>query len=80
VADNGIGIKKEAIDKLFRIDASYSTLGTHDEAGTGRGLILCKDFVDKHKGKIWVESERGSKQERGFTKFYFTIPLADSQE
>lgn len=76
VADNGIGIKKDAIDKLFRIDASYSTLGTHDETGTGLGLILCKDFVDKHKGKIWVESERGSKQERGSTKFYFTIPLA----
>ncbi|MBC8005088.1 MAG: PAS domain-containing sensor histidine kinase, partial [Verrucomicrobia bacterium] len=76
VTDNGIGIKQEAIDKLFRIDASYSTLGTHDETGTGLGLILCKDFVDKHKGKIWVESKRGSKLERGSTKFHFTLPLA----
>lgn len=80
VSDNGMGIKKDAIDKLFRIDTSYSTLGTRDEGGTGLGLILCKDFVDKHKGRIWVQSERGSKEERGSTKFYFTIPLADNPE
>ncbi|HET6557854.1 MAG TPA: PAS domain S-box protein [Prolixibacteraceae bacterium] len=80
VSDNGMGIKKEAIDKLFRIDTSYSTLGTRDEAGTGLGLILCKDFIDKHKGRIWVESERSSKEERGSTKFYFTIPLAEAAE
>lgn len=78
VADNGMGIKQEAIDKLFRIDTSYSTLGTRDEVGTGLGLILCKDFIDKHKGRIWVESKRGSREERGSTKFYFTIPLAEA--
>lgn len=80
VSDNGMGIKREAIDKLFRIDTSYSTLGTRNEAGTGLGLILCKDFVDKHNGRIWVESERGSKEERGSTKFYFTVPLAEAFE
>lgn len=78
VADNGVGIKKEAIDKLFRIDTSYSTIGTNDEVGTGLGLILCKDFIDKHKGRIWVESERGSKTERGSTVFHFTIPMGVS--
>ncbi|MGE5394130.1 MAG: PAS domain S-box protein [Candidatus Saccharibacteria bacterium] len=74
VSDNGVGIKKEAIEKLFHIHTSYSTIGTNDEVGTGLGLILCKDFVDKHKGKIWVESIRGSKIERGSTIFHFTIP------
>lgn len=78
VCDNGMGIRKDAIDKLFRIDSSYSTLGTRDEVGTGLGLILCKDFIDKHQGRIWVESERGSKEKRGSTKFSFTIPLADN--
>lgn len=69
VQDNGIGIKKEAIDKLFRLDQSYSTVGTQNEKGTGLGLILCKEFVEKHGGRIWVESvpKQGS-------RFSFTIP------
>ena len=70
VADNGVGIKKDAIDKLFRIDASHKTTGTNQEIGTGLGLLLCKEFIDKHNTKIWVESEVG----KG-SKFYFTIPL-----
>ena len=69
IADNGLGIKKEAIDKLFRIEESNSTYGTQNERGTGLGLILCKEFVEKNGGKIWVESEVG----KGST-FYFTIP------
>lgn len=69
IADNGVGIKKEALDKLFRIDASYKTTGTNNETGTGLGLLLCKEFIDKHSGKIWVESEVGIG-----SKFYFTIP------
>jgi PAS domain S-box-containing protein len=77
VADNGVGIKKEAIDKLFRIDVSYSTTGTQDEIGTGLGLILCKDFVDKHKGRIWVESDYGTKEQKSGSRFHFTIPLTD---
>ena len=66
--DNGIGIRKEQIDKLFRIDQSYSTEGTLNEKGTGLGLLLCKEFVEKHGGEIWVESEVG----KGST-FCFTI-------
>ena len=69
VCDNGVGIKKESIEKLFRIDENHSTLGTQNEKGTGLGLILCKEFIEKHGGKIWVESEVG----KG-SAFYFTIP------
>jgi len=69
VSDNGVGIKNDTIEKLFRIDENNSTAGTQNEEGTGLGLILCKEFVEKHGGKIWVESEVG----KG-SKFYFTIP------
>ena len=69
VADNGVGIKPKAIKKLFRIDGNYSTIGTQNEKGTGLGLILCKNFIEKHGGEIRVESELG----KG-SKFWFTIP------
>lgn len=59
VTDNGVGIKKEVLNKLFRIDKSISTNGTQNETGTGLGLILCKEFVEKHGGKISVKSEFG---------------------
>ena len=59
ISDNGIGIPKESIKRLFRIDQNFTTQGTGKESGTGLGLILCKEFVDKNKGKIWVESEEG---------------------
>ena len=70
VSDNGIGIEKKELAKLFRIDESYSLPGTHNEKGTGLGLVLCKEFIDKHKGTIWAESETdlGS-------RFCFKIPL-----
>ena len=70
VSDSGIGMKEEIIAKLFRIDANLSTRGTENEKGTGLGLFLCKEFVEKHNGKIWVESESG----KGST-FKFYIPL-----
>lgn len=76
VADNGLGIKEESLGKLFRIDVSYSTLGTQNEVGTGLGLILCKEFVDKHGGKIWVESNRGNSGQESGSKFHFTLPMA----
>ncbi|MCZ4695712.1 sensor histidine kinase [Ancylomarina euxinus] len=59
VSDNGIGITESVIDKLFRIDEKYSTSGTQNEQGTGLGLILCKDFVERHEGQIWAESSEG---------------------
>lgn len=59
VKDNGIGISAENIEKLFSIRSGYIVRGTNNEKGTGLGLILCKEFVEKHKGHIWVESEKG---------------------
>jgi signal transduction histidine kinase len=70
VSDNGIGMSKETIAKLFRIDANLSTRGTENEKGTGLGLFLCKEFAEKHNGNIWVESEEG----KGST-FKFLLPL-----
>jgi signal transduction histidine kinase len=74
VRDNGVGMPKEVMEKLFRIDTKHSTRGTADEKGTGLGLILCKDFIEKNGGKIWVESEPG----KGST-FLFTIPSAKTK-
>jgi signal transduction histidine kinase len=72
VADTGVGMSPDVISKLFRLDAKHTTKGTANEKGTGLGLILCKDFVEKNGGKLWVESEEG----RG-SVFYFTVPLAN---
>jgi len=69
VLDTGIGIKTEDLEKLFKIEESKSTIGTDNEKGTGLGLLLCYDFVEKHNGKIWAESEVG----KG-SLFSFTIP------
>ena len=70
VSDSGIGMAEELKSKLFGIEFIDTTPGTQDEKGTGLGLLLCKDFVKKNGGDIWVESEL----EKGST-FYFTIPL-----
>jgi signal transduction histidine kinase/ligand-binding sensor domain-containing protein len=70
VSDSGIGMSEEIIAKLFRLDANLSTRGTENEKGTGLGLFLCKEFVEKHGGKIKVESESG----KG-SIFRFTIPV-----
>jgi PAS domain S-box-containing protein len=59
VTDNGIGIPRNLIDKLFRLDVGFTTQGTEKEQGTGLGLILCKEFIEKHGGKIWAESTEG---------------------
>lgn len=74
VKDNGKGMKSENLDKLFKIDIIYSTRGTKEEAGTGLGLILCKEFVEKNGGKIWAESEldKGS-------VFHFTLPSTGNE-
>lgn len=70
VNDDGIGMDTSTIEKLFRSDERYTTFGTQREMGTGLGLLLCKEFVEKHGGKIWVESHLG----KG-SSFYFTIPV-----
>ncbi|MCX6307941.1 MAG: ATP-binding protein, partial [Bacteroidia bacterium] len=75
VSDNGVGITKDTIDHLFQIDQSHSTLGTNSEKGTGLGLILCKEFIEKHGGKIWVES-----MENQGSNFQFSIPRAKISE
>lgn len=75
VKDNGVGISPENINKLFRIDVNVTTIGTSDEKGTGLGLILCKEFVEKNGGKIRVESEVN----KG-TTFIFTVPKTQSRK
>ena len=70
VADNGVGIQRKDIEKLFRIDTKVYTQGTAEESGTGLGLILCKEFVEKNSGTIRVESEAGTG-----SKFIFTLPV-----
>ena len=74
VKDSGIGIKKEYMDTLFRLDNSLSLPGTEKEQGTGLGLKLCKEFTQKMGGKIWVKSIFGEGSE-----FKFTIPFNASK-
>ncbi len=71
VIDNGVGMNPEQLETLFTAHANVSTQGTANEKGTGLGLMLCKEFVEKNGGKIWVESEEG----KG-SSFYFTFPKA----
>ncbi len=73
VSDNGVGIQPDVMTKLFDTYQFHSADGTSGEKGTGLGLILCKEFVEKHGGKIWVEQniENGS-------SFKISIPLLDS--
>jgi len=69
VSDSGIGMTPKIIDHLFDLDVKTSRSGTEDEPSTGLGLILCKDFIEKHNGKIWAESNEG----KGST-FHLTFP------
>lgn len=73
ITDTGIGISLENIEKIFSVDTQYSTSGTNNEKGTGLGLIICKDFVEYHKGKLNIESQLN----KG-TSISFTIPAARS--
>jgi PAS domain S-box-containing protein len=70
VQDNGIGIEKNALEKLFRIEESRSTKGTRKETGTGLGLLLCKEFIEKHGGRLSVESKPGVGSD-----FRFSLPV-----
>jgi signal transduction histidine kinase len=69
VSDTGVGIRNNVIEKLFKLGEKTGTEGTEGEQSTGLGLLLCKEFVEKNGGRIWVESEEG----KGST-FYFTLP------
>lgn len=73
IKDTGVGISEENIEKMFKIDQNITTPGTNKEKGSGLGLLLCKDFIENHCGKIWVESELG----QGST-FSFTLPVNQS--
>ena len=75
VSDNGIGIMPDKLTKLFDISQiQIKTTGTAEETGTGFGLLLCKEFIEKHSGTIWVESEAG----KG-SVFKFTLPIITDQ-
>lgn len=70
VSDTGVGMSEEELQRLFQLDRAASTRGTGDESGTGLGLIIAKEFIEKHQGRIWAESVPGA----GST-FRFTLPL-----
>jgi len=69
VTDTGIGMGPEMVNDLFRLDVQTKSRGTEGEPSTGLGLVICKDFIEKHGGNLWVESEKG----KG-SVFYCTIP------
>ena len=69
VKDNGVGMDEAQKAMLFEMNKSFTTPGTTNEKGSGLGMILCKDFIEKHGGEIWVESNSGFGSE-----FFFTIP------
>jgi len=75
VADNGVGISKKNMDNLFNIDYNCSTQGTNKEKGTGLGLLLCREFIEMHGGKIRVENN-----DTGGSTFYFSLPDAISNQ
>lgn len=71
IADSGIGMDAKMIENIFKIDKKTNRPGTENEPSTGLGMILCKEFVEKHNGKIWIESE-----ENQGTTFYMSFPKA----
>jgi signal transduction histidine kinase len=75
VIDNGAGMTKEKQKKIFRVDAVNSTPGTDGEKGTGFGLLLCKDLVERNGGTIWLESDKG----KG-SSFHFTLPVDNGED
>lgn len=75
IKDNGIGIPADEIDNLFRLDARLQRQKSMSEKGTGLGLLLCKEFIEKNGGEIWVASTPG----RG-SSFTFTLPVQDTKQ
>ena len=75
IRDNGIGMDEKMTSKVFALDQKTSRKGTAGEKGTGLGLILCKDFVQRNGGEIWIESQ----PEQG-TSVYFTLPTGEDRK
>jgi len=69
VRDEGVGMNREHVDRIFTKDEGISTTGTRNETGTGLGLMLCKDFITRHGGRIWADSKPGEG-----TTVFFTLP------
>jgi signal transduction histidine kinase len=69
IRDTGIGMSPKMVENLFRLDVRTNRKGTENEPSSGLGLMLCKEFIERHGGKLWIESEDG----KG-SVFYFTIP------
>ena len=69
IYDNGIGMDETMVENLFKMDVKTNRFGTENEPSTGLGLMLCKEFIERHNGKIWVESQ----VDKG-TTFYFSFP------
>ncbi|WP_159518112.1 PAS domain-containing sensor histidine kinase [Sunxiuqinia indica] len=72
IKDNGIGITQEKLDRLFSMQSHESTFGTDNEKGSGLGLIVCKEFIERHDGKIWAKSEKGEG-----SSFFVELPRAN---
>jgi two-component system sensor histidine kinase/response regulator len=70
VQDTGVGMAENVCKKIFGSSEIFTTQGTAGEKGTGLGLMLCKEFIEKNNGKIWVESTEGIG-----TTFYFSLPI-----
>ncbi|MFA0963026.1 ATP-binding protein [Roseivirga sp. BDSF3-8] len=75
VSDNGVGMTEEAVKKIFRIDQKHTTNGTANEKGTGLGLMLVKEFIEKNGGKLHIKSKEGAG-----SSIRFTLPYVSSQE
>jgi len=71
VIDTGIGISDAEMENLFKIEGAVSKKGTSNESGTGLGLVLCREFIEKSNGEIWV-----IRNPEGGSEFHFTLPLA----
>lgn len=75
IIDSGVGMSSEQIKNIFSIDKSISSPGTNNEKGTGLGLIICKEFIEKHNGELFIESSLDEGSE-----FSFTIPLIETTD
>ncbi|MBZ0201087.1 MAG: tetratricopeptide repeat-containing sensor histidine kinase [Ignavibacteriaceae bacterium] len=82
VEDNGIGMDDATISNIFNINVVRSKNGSNGEKGTGLGLGLCKEFVEKHGGEIWAESQLEIPEEgkKGGSKFIFSLPVKKTNE